>query len=90
MKLILRVLVPLLVLLLAGIAAAVLWSGLRSLDAPVALPAPARFIVPPGGKFRACGGGLEGARNHRATQGLGAVCALQGPRLRGQGGGIRD
>jgi UPF0755 protein len=50
-KLILRVLVPLLVLLLAGIAAAVLWSGLRSLDAPVALPAPARFIVPPGASF---------------------------------------
>jgi UPF0755 protein len=47
----LRVGIALVVLLLGAAAAAVLWSGVRSLDAPVRLTAPMRFKVTPGASF---------------------------------------
>ena len=47
----LRVGIALAVLLLGAAAAAVLWSGVRSLDAPLRLTAPLRFKVTPGVSF---------------------------------------
>jgi UPF0755 protein len=47
----LRVAAALVVLLLCAAAAAVLWSGVRSLDAPLKLTAATRFKVPPGVSF---------------------------------------
>jgi UPF0755 protein len=47
----LRVAAALVVLLLGAVAAAVLWSGVRSLDAPLKLTAAMRFKVPPGVSF---------------------------------------
>jgi UPF0755 protein len=47
----LRVGIALVVLLLGAAAAAVLWSGVRSLDAPLTLTAPMRFKVTPGASF---------------------------------------
>jgi len=46
-----RVGIALVVLLLGAAAAAVLWSGVRSLDTPVRLTAPTRFKVAPGVSF---------------------------------------
>jgi UPF0755 protein len=51
MKRVLRAGAVLVVLLLAAAAAAAVWSGLRSLDAPLRLSAPARFKVMPGASF---------------------------------------
>src|SRR5271163_261883 len=51
MRRMLRAIVPLLLLLLAAAAAAALWSGVRSLDAPLRLSAPLRFKVAPGASF---------------------------------------
>src|SRR5271168_1189989 len=50
MRRMLRAIVPLLLLLVAA-AAAALWSGVRSLDAPLRLSAPLRFKVAPGASF---------------------------------------
>ncbi|HZE43154.1 MAG TPA: endolytic transglycosylase MltG [Steroidobacteraceae bacterium] len=47
----LRVGIALVVLLLGAAAAAVFWSGVRSLDAPLRLGAPLRFKVTPGASF---------------------------------------
>ena len=47
----LRVGAALAVLLLGAAAAVVLWSGVRSLDAPLRLTAPMRFKVAPGVSF---------------------------------------
>jgi len=47
----LRVGTALVVLLLGAAAAVVLWSGVRSLDAPLRLTAPLRFKVTPGASF---------------------------------------
>jgi len=48
---ILRIGIALAVLLLGAAAAAVFWSGVRSLDVPVKLTAPTRFKVAPGASF---------------------------------------
>jgi UPF0755 protein len=47
----LRVSFAVAVLLLGAAAAFLLWSGVRSLDAPLRLTAPTRFKVPPGASF---------------------------------------
>ncbi len=46
-----RITIPLVVLLLAAAAAATVWLGLRSLDAPLHLTAPTRFKVASGASF---------------------------------------
>ncbi|MDP9007597.1 MAG: endolytic transglycosylase MltG [Pseudomonadota bacterium] len=51
MSRILRVGIALAVLLLGAAAAAVWWSGMRSLDAPLRVTAPTRFKVAPGASF---------------------------------------
>jgi len=48
---ILRLGVALIVLVLIGAAAALVWSGMRSLDAPLRVTAPTRFKVAPGASF---------------------------------------
>ncbi|HEY0800471.1 MAG TPA: endolytic transglycosylase MltG [Steroidobacteraceae bacterium] len=47
-----------LLLLLVAAAASVLWSGMRSLDAPLRLAAPTRFKVQPGASFAHVASGL--------------------------------
>jgi UPF0755 protein len=46
-----RVVVSLVVLLLAAVAATIVWRGVRSLDTPLHLTAPLRFKVPSGASF---------------------------------------
>ena len=50
-KRVLRIFLPLAVLLLGAAAAAELWSGVRSLDAPLRLTSALRFKVPAGASF---------------------------------------
>jgi UPF0755 protein len=56
----LRVSIALAVLLLGAAVAFVLWSGVRSLDAPLRLTAPTRFKVPPGASFARVAAELAG------------------------------
>ena len=71
--------------LCAGVAGALVWRGLRSLDEPVKLTAPLRFKVPAGCEIRACGRRPRISGSDRTAARVGPVRALQGCRLRHQG-----